>query len=226
MSEQREHMRLRHMLDYAREAVALVQGRKRADLDDDHLLELALVRLLKVVGEAASRVPVEDRALYPDILWPQIVGLHNRSSTATMQSTRRSSGRSSYRICPHLSRRWKRSWQNTTHSKRSDWRAQRYALHPWPVAVLAGAQAGDAERRQEFSVRPWEPVRAIPGIEKPPGKIRKGAALARVRLLFLSGPTACLVTRRRAQAPGAGVRELGALVPQPACASVPADHAR
>jgi len=78
MSEQREHIRLRHMLDYAREAVALVQGRKRADLDDDRLLELALVRLLEVVGEAASRVPVEDRALYPDIPWPQIVGLRNR----------------------------------------------------------------------------------------------------------------------------------------------------
>ena len=78
MSERREYIRLRLMLDYAQEAVALVQGRKRADLEDDRLLELALVRLLEVVGEAASRVPVEDRGLYPDIPWPQIVGLRNR----------------------------------------------------------------------------------------------------------------------------------------------------
>ena len=78
MSERREYIRLRHMLDYAREAVALVQGRKPADLDDDRLLELALVRLLEVVGEAASRVPMEERALYPVIPWPQIVGLRNR----------------------------------------------------------------------------------------------------------------------------------------------------
>ena len=55
MSEQREYIRLRHMLDYAREAVALAEGRARADLDRDRLLELALVRLLEIVGEAASR---------------------------------------------------------------------------------------------------------------------------------------------------------------------------
>ena len=78
MSERREYIRLRLMLDYAQEAVALVQGRTRADLDDDRLPELALVRLLEVVGEAASRVPMEERALYPVIPWPQIVGLRNR----------------------------------------------------------------------------------------------------------------------------------------------------
>ena len=78
MSVQREVIRLRHMLDYAQEAVALVQGRTRADLEDDRLLELGLVRLLEVVGEAASRVPMEDRALYSDIPWPQIIGLRNR----------------------------------------------------------------------------------------------------------------------------------------------------
>ena len=78
MSVRREYIRLRHMLDYAQEAVGLVHDRKREDLEDDRLLELALVRLLEVVGEAASRVSMEDRALYPDIPWPQIVGLRNR----------------------------------------------------------------------------------------------------------------------------------------------------
>ena len=65
MSEQREYIRLRHMLDHAREAVALAAGRVRTDLDSDRLLELALVRLLEIVGEAASRVSSEDRAQYP-----------------------------------------------------------------------------------------------------------------------------------------------------------------
>lgn len=36
------------------------------------------MRLLEVIGEAASRVPGEDCARYPEILWPQIVGLRNR----------------------------------------------------------------------------------------------------------------------------------------------------
>jgi uncharacterized protein with HEPN domain len=38
---------------------------------------LALVRLLEIVGEAASRMTPDDRTLYPDIPWPQIVGLRN-----------------------------------------------------------------------------------------------------------------------------------------------------
>lgn len=47
-------VRLRHMLDHAKEAVAMAQGRKRADLDTDRSLNLALVRLLEIVGEAAT----------------------------------------------------------------------------------------------------------------------------------------------------------------------------
>ena len=46
-------VRLRHMLDHAKEAVAMAQGRTRADLDTDRRLNLSLVRLLEIVGEAA-----------------------------------------------------------------------------------------------------------------------------------------------------------------------------
>jgi uncharacterized protein with HEPN domain len=42
------------MLDHAREAVELVKGRTRRDLEEDRLLGLALVRLLEIVGEAAE----------------------------------------------------------------------------------------------------------------------------------------------------------------------------
>ena len=70
--------RFRHMLDHAREAVAMVRGRTRNDIDTDRLLNLALVRLLEIIGEAASRVTKEERDLYPDIPWPEIVGLRNR----------------------------------------------------------------------------------------------------------------------------------------------------
>ena len=50
------------MLDHAREAMALVQGKTRADLDSDRLLNLALVRLLEIIGEAANRIPEEEQA--------------------------------------------------------------------------------------------------------------------------------------------------------------------
>jgi RHS repeat-associated protein len=78
MSKRSSDIRLRHMLDHAREAVAPAEGKTREDLDRDRLLELALVRLLEIVGEAASRVPEEERARYPQIPWAQMVGLRNR----------------------------------------------------------------------------------------------------------------------------------------------------
>jgi hypothetical protein len=46
MSRHDPSVRLRHMLDYAREAYALVQTRSRKQLDEDRLFNLALVRLL------------------------------------------------------------------------------------------------------------------------------------------------------------------------------------
>lgn len=42
------------------------------------MLNLSLVRLLEVIGEAANRVTTETRQQYPNIAWPQIVGLRNR----------------------------------------------------------------------------------------------------------------------------------------------------
>jgi uncharacterized protein with HEPN domain len=66
------------MLDHAREAVAMVQGKTRQDLDQDRKLNLALVRLLEIVGEAANRIPKKERSAYPDIPWTEIVGLRNR----------------------------------------------------------------------------------------------------------------------------------------------------
>jgi uncharacterized protein with HEPN domain len=71
-------VRLRHMLDAACEAAQMVQGKTRADLDADRPLNLSLVRLLEIVGEAASRVPGRERAKTPGIPWAQIVGLRNR----------------------------------------------------------------------------------------------------------------------------------------------------
>jgi uncharacterized protein with HEPN domain len=66
------------MLDYAREAYELVQGKTLDDLRQDRVLELALLRLLEVVGEAATRVPDELQLRYDGIPWRQVVGLRNR----------------------------------------------------------------------------------------------------------------------------------------------------
>jgi uncharacterized protein with HEPN domain len=78
MSVDDAEVRLRHMLDYAREAVSLTQGRSRADLDHDRLLNLALVQLVTMVGEAANHVSKEVQAQYSEIAWPVIVSTRNR----------------------------------------------------------------------------------------------------------------------------------------------------
>ena len=66
------------MLQHAREAVALVEGKTRQQLDSDRLLNLALVRLVEIVGEAAARVPRDKWTLYAQIPWWEIVSLRNR----------------------------------------------------------------------------------------------------------------------------------------------------
>ncbi len=66
------------MLDAAHKAVTFTQGRVRADLDDDELLALALVRLLEIVGEASKSVSQSARKKCPEIPWKQIAGTRNR----------------------------------------------------------------------------------------------------------------------------------------------------
>ena len=78
MSNHNDILRMRHMLDHAAEAVALSQGRQREDLDTNRILSLALVRLLEIIGEAASRISEASQAQHPTILWAQIVSLRNR----------------------------------------------------------------------------------------------------------------------------------------------------
>ena len=50
----------------------------RHNLDRDRPLNLSLVRLLEIVGEAAGRVTKETRQQYPNLPWQDIVGLRNR----------------------------------------------------------------------------------------------------------------------------------------------------
>jgi len=78
MSRHDQTLRLKHMLDHAREAVEMCANRSRKDLDSDRVFELALVRLLEIVGEAANRVPKNTQQEDPDIGWAQIIAFRNR----------------------------------------------------------------------------------------------------------------------------------------------------
>lgn len=56
----------------------MLGGQTIADLSHDRKLELSLVRLIEIVGEAASRVSSQGRQRYPEIPWREASGMRNR----------------------------------------------------------------------------------------------------------------------------------------------------
>ena len=79
-SSMRKHdeIRLRHMLDAAREAQSFAKGRSRQSLDRDRQLVLALVKDIEIVGEAATGISMPTRQALQRIPWERIVGMRNR----------------------------------------------------------------------------------------------------------------------------------------------------
>jgi len=78
MSKRDPETSLRQILEHAREAVAITKDKTRADLDQDRLLNLALTRLIEIIGEAANRVPEDVQIKYPNLPWLQMIGARNR----------------------------------------------------------------------------------------------------------------------------------------------------
>ena len=78
MSKHDPDVSLRQILAYAREAVEIAKGKTRQDLDRDRLLNLAMTRLVEMLGEAANRVPEGIQAQYPDLPWLQMIAARNR----------------------------------------------------------------------------------------------------------------------------------------------------
>ena len=68
---------LRQMLDMAVEAEGFATGRSKEGLRDDRLFQLAMTRLIEMIGEAANRIPVAERNKYPTVQWHAIIGMRN-----------------------------------------------------------------------------------------------------------------------------------------------------
>jgi uncharacterized protein with HEPN domain len=73
-----DRVRLQHMLDAANEALTFIRSRIRADLDNDRMLVLSLMRELEIIGEAASQVSRETRSQISTVPWQDIIGMRNR----------------------------------------------------------------------------------------------------------------------------------------------------
>ena len=73
-----ENALLLDMLLAAREAQEIACGATLSDFIQNRTLQLAMVKAVEIVGEAASRISAETRELNPDIPWADIVGMRNR----------------------------------------------------------------------------------------------------------------------------------------------------
>jgi uncharacterized protein with HEPN domain len=69
MSRRDDTVSLRHMRDYALEAMEAARTRWRGDLDTDRLFALGLTKAVEIIGEAAGRVSPSSREANQQIPW-------------------------------------------------------------------------------------------------------------------------------------------------------------
>ncbi|OKH13433.1 DUF86 domain-containing protein [[Limnothrix rosea] IAM M-220] len=70
--------RLRHMRDATAEILTFLQGQTKADLEGNRMLQLAVIKDLEIIGEAANNISADTKTTYPGIPWRQMIGMRNR----------------------------------------------------------------------------------------------------------------------------------------------------
>jgi uncharacterized protein with HEPN domain len=78
MAQHDPMIRVRHMRDHACEAIDMLALKSIEELRDDRMLQLALVQLIEIVGEAASRVPADIRQANPSVPWQLAADMRNK----------------------------------------------------------------------------------------------------------------------------------------------------
>lgn len=80
--EDRDLVRLKHMLDSTEAILSFVKGKRRASLDKNRLLLSAVLRELEIIGEAAGKVSEKTKKKFSHFPWKELVGLRNRLTHA------------------------------------------------------------------------------------------------------------------------------------------------
>lgn len=70
-------VRLRHILDAAREALSFISGKARVDLNANRMLVLSLVKEIEIIGEAAGKISEETKNKYKAIPWLDMIDMRN-----------------------------------------------------------------------------------------------------------------------------------------------------
>jgi uncharacterized protein with HEPN domain len=69
MTSPRDEDRIAHIVEAYEQAAAFVSGRSFDEFADDRMLQLALVKLVEIIGEAAKAVTPQAQAEHPDVPW-------------------------------------------------------------------------------------------------------------------------------------------------------------
>lgn len=65
------------MLDAANECLSFVKGKSRNSFDTDKVLVYALVKVIEIIGEAASKISKEFKDQHTEVPWQDIIGMRN-----------------------------------------------------------------------------------------------------------------------------------------------------
>lgn len=73
-----DRLTVEQMLDAVRRIRAIIRGQSRAAFEADEVRQLALLHLIQLLGEAASRTTATFRDAHPELPWTQMIGMRNR----------------------------------------------------------------------------------------------------------------------------------------------------
>ncbi|MHA1479809.1 MAG: HepT-like ribonuclease domain-containing protein [Candidatus Thorarchaeota archaeon] len=75
---QDDKIRFQHILDAVKEILMFTEGKGRTDLDNDRLLALGIVKLLEIIGEAATGLSRKVQSKFSTLPLRQMIGMRNR----------------------------------------------------------------------------------------------------------------------------------------------------
>lgn len=78
MSAQDDKTRLSHIKEAAQKIIKYTDEKTQSDFENDEVLQLAIVRLIEIVGEAAARLSNDLKVNNEEIPWQAIIGMRNR----------------------------------------------------------------------------------------------------------------------------------------------------
>lgn len=78
MTEIDDLTRLNHMRDAAREILEFMREQSRDSLASNRMLQMAVIKELEIIGEAANNISAECQRKYSQLPWRQMIGMRNR----------------------------------------------------------------------------------------------------------------------------------------------------